>query len=65
MLQWTMEGPGARLMAILHHTDGEREAAYDRESHIGRLDKALDEVRTRGWVLIDMKNDWKAIYPPR
>ena len=48
---------------IIHHTDAEREFAYDRESHIGRLDKGLDEASKRGWTLIDMKTDWKTIYP--
>ena len=56
--------PGARLGAIIHHTDGEREWAYDRDSHVGRLDAALDEAATRGWTVVDMKRDWKVIYPP-
>jgi hypothetical protein len=47
---------------IVHHTDAEREWAYDRESHIGRLNKALDDVKIRGWVVVDMKNDWKTIF---
>jgi hypothetical protein len=64
MLQWTTSGPGRRLGLIVHHTDGEREVAYDRESPIGRLDVALDEAPTRGWVVVDMKRDWKAIFPP-
>jgi phosphoglycolate phosphatase-like HAD superfamily hydrolase len=63
MLQWTAAGSGARLMGIVHHTDAVREYAYDRESHIGRLDKALDEAKTRGWLVVDMKLDWKAVYP--
>jgi phosphoglycolate phosphatase-like HAD superfamily hydrolase len=63
MLQWTAAGSGARFMGIVHHTDAVREYAYDRESHIGRLDKALDEAKTRGWLVVDMKLDWKAIYP--
>jgi phosphoglycolate phosphatase-like HAD superfamily hydrolase len=64
MLQWTTVGqPGARLGVIVHHTDGEREWAYDRDSHIGRLDAALDETPTRGWSVIDMARDWKVIYP--
>jgi len=63
MLQWTAAGGGARLMGIVHHTDAVREYAYDRESHIGRLDKALDEAKTRGWLVVDMKLDWKAVYP--
>ncbi len=63
MLQWTAGGGGARLAAIVWHTDAEREWAYDRKSHIGKLDKALDEGRTKGWTIIDMKTDWKRIYP--
>ena len=63
MLQWTAAGGGARLMGIVHHTDALREYAYDRQSHIGRLDEALDEAKTRGWLVVDMKLDWKAIYP--
>jgi phosphoserine phosphatase len=65
MLQWTTSGPGRRLGLIVHHTDVEREAAYDRESHIGRLDQALDEAPERGWVVVDMKNDWKTIFPAK
>ena len=63
MLQWTAAGKGARFMMLVHHTDGEREWAYDRQSHVGRLDKALDEARARGWTIADMKKDWKVIYP--
>jgi phosphoserine phosphatase len=63
MLQWTAAGQGRRLMGLVHHTDGEREWAYDRKSHVGRLDKALDEALTKGWVVVDMKRDWKVIYP--
>ena len=63
MLQWTASGDGKRLMLIVHHTDAEREWAYDRESHIGKLDKALDEAIKKGWIVVDMKNDWKKIYP--
>ena len=55
-------GQCARFMGIVHHTDALREYAYDRQSHIGRLDTALDE-KTRGWLVVDMKQDWKAIYP--
>ena len=47
----------------MHHTDGEREYAYDRESHFGRLNKGLVEAEEKGWTVIDMKNDWKVIYP--
>jgi phosphoglycolate phosphatase-like HAD superfamily hydrolase len=63
MLQWTAAGNGARFMGLVHHTDAVREYAYDRQSHIGRLDKALDAAKTRGWLVVDMKLDWKAIYP--
>jgi len=63
MLQWTTAGPGTRFGLIVHHTDSEREWAYDRKSHIGRLDKALDEAGAKGWTVVDMKHDWKGIYP--
>ena len=63
MLQWAAGGKGARFMLIVHHTDAEREWAYDRKSKIGRLDKALDEALNRGWTVVDMKQDWKVIYP--
>jgi phosphoglycolate phosphatase-like HAD superfamily hydrolase len=53
-----------RLALYVHHTDAEREWAYDRESHIGTLDKGLDEAAQRGWTVVDMKSDWKSIYPP-
>jgi phosphoglycolate phosphatase-like HAD superfamily hydrolase len=63
MLQYTAGGEGLRLMALVHHDDAEREWAYDRDSSIGRLDKALDEARDRGWTVISMKNDWQKIFP--
>jgi len=63
MLQWTAAGGGPRFMGLVHHTDGDREWAYDRTSHIGRLDKALDEALAKGWTVVDMKRDWKVIYP--
>jgi phosphoglycolate phosphatase-like HAD superfamily hydrolase len=62
MLQWTAGGPGARFMGIVHHTDAEREYAYDRQSKIGKLDKALDEALRRGWAVIDMKRDWNNVF---
>jgi haloacid dehalogenase-like hydrolase len=65
MLQWTTVGPGARFGLIVHHTDAEREWAYDRNSSIGKLDKALDEATVRKWVVVDMKQDWKVIYPAK
>lgn len=63
MLQWTAAGGGARFMGIVHHTFAQREWAYDRQSSIGRLDKALDEAKARGWTVVDMQRDWKAIFP--
>lgn len=63
MLQWTTLNEGPRFGLIVHHTDAEREFAYDRESHMGKLDKALDEAPARGWTVVDMKSDWKTIYP--
>ncbi len=63
MLQYTMGGSGARFALIVHHTDGVREWAYDRDSKIGHLDKALDEALAKGWTVVDMKNDWKKIFP--
>jgi phosphoglycolate phosphatase-like HAD superfamily hydrolase len=63
MLQWTTAGPGARLALIVHHTDAQREWAYDRKSHIGKLDKALDEANARGWTVVDMKTAWKRVFP--
>ena len=65
MLQWTTAGAGARLGVIIHHTDAEREWAYDRESQVGRLDKALDEAREKGWTVVDMKRDWKTVHKHR
>jgi phosphoglycolate phosphatase-like HAD superfamily hydrolase len=62
MLQWTAFGSGARLMGLVHHTDAEREWAYDRASSIGRLDKGLDEARAKGWTVVDMKKDWKRVF---
>jgi hypothetical protein len=63
MLQWTAAGPGPRLAVYVHHTDAEREWAYDRESSIGRLDKGLDEAESKGWTVVDMKRDWKRVFP--
>ena len=64
MLQWTtLAGRGKRFAGIVHHTDGEREFAYDRDSHVGRLDKALTEAETNGWTVVDMKKEWNVIYP--
>lgn len=63
MLEWTAAGTGLRFMGIVHHTDAEREWAYDRRSSIGKLDKALDAAVARHWTIADMKRDWKRIYP--
>jgi hypothetical protein len=62
MLQWTAGGEGARFMLLVHHTDAEREWAYDRKSKIGHLDKALDEAKRHGWTVVDMKKDWKQVF---
>ena len=64
MLEWTAAGSGASLMGLVHHTDGEREYAYDRKSPIGTLNKAWDEAVAKGWTVVDMKKDWKVIFPP-
>ncbi|ADJ24736.1 nonspecific acid phosphatase precursor [Hyphomicrobium denitrificans ATCC 51888] len=63
MLEWTCSPPGARLCLLVHHTDAEREWAYDRTSRVGRLDKALDEATAKGWTIVDMKQDWKTVFP--
>jgi len=63
MLQWTAAGDGARFMGLVHHTDAEREWAYDRDSLVGRLDKALEEARDKSWTVVDMARDWKVVYP--
>ncbi len=63
MMQWTASGEGSRFMLYLHHTDSIREWAYDRNSSIGKLDKGLDEAKENGWTVINMKDDWKVIYP--
>jgi len=63
MLEWTTSAKGPRLGVIVHHTDAEREWAYDRDSHIGQLVRGLDEAPKRGWVIVDMKRDWRVIYP--
>jgi phosphoserine phosphatase len=63
MLQWTCLAPGPRFCLVVHHTDEVREWAYDRSSSVGRLDKVLDEAQTRGWTVVDMKRDWKVVFP--
>jgi phosphoserine phosphatase len=64
MLEWTTSAPGPRLGVIVHHDDAVREFAYDRGSHIGKLERGLDEAAARGWSLISVKDDWKAVYGP-
>ena len=63
MLQWTTAGEGARFAGIVHHTDADREYAYDRQSKVGKLDKALDEAAAKAWTVVDMKRDWKIVFP--
>jgi phosphoserine phosphatase len=63
MLQWTTAGNGPRFALIVHHTDAEREWAYDRNSHFGKLDKALDAAATNKWTVVDMRKDWITIFP--
>ena len=64
MLQWTTIGaPGRRFGLIVHHDDAEREYAYDRDSHVGRLAKALDAAPAAGWTVVSMKNDWRQVFP--
>lgn len=65
MLEWTTSGSKPRMGVLIHHTDAEREWAYDRESHIGRLNRGLDEASQRGWTVVDMKKDWRVIFPVR
>lgn len=64
MLKWTAAGEGLRFMGLVHHTDAVREYAYDRDSKVGKLDKALDEAVAKGWTIADMKKDWNTIFPP-
>ncbi len=63
MIQYTMAGEGRRLGLFLHYTDADREYAYDRDSHVGKLDKALDQADANGWIVVDMKNDWNRVFP--
>ena len=62
MLEWVTSGAGLRLGMLVHHDDAAREAAYDRDSHVGRLSRGLDEGPGRGWVITSMKNDWKCVF---
>lgn len=63
MLQWTCSGANANFCLYVHHTDGEREWAYDRNSSVGRLDKGLEEAAVRGWTVVGMKSDWRRVFP--
>lgn len=63
MMKYTASGPGKRFMLYLHHTDSIREWAYDRTSSVGQLDKGLDEAIAKGWIITNMKDDWKVVYP--
>ena len=63
MLEWVAAGDGPRFAGIVHHTDAAREWAYDRKSHIGQLDKAWDQATAQGWTVVDMKTEWKRVFP--
>ncbi len=63
MIEYTTAGKGRRLGLFVHHTDAEREYAYDRKSHVGTLDTALDRADAMGWIIVDMKNDWTSVFP--
>ena len=65
MIEYTMAGEGRRMGLFVHHTDAKREYAYDRKSHVGTLDKALDRAAAEGWIIVDMKKDWKQIFPEK
>jgi phosphoserine phosphatase len=65
MIEYTLAGDGRRMGLFVHHTDADREYAYDRKSHVGTLDKALDQAEAKGWIIVDMKNDWKEVFPER
>jgi phosphoglycolate phosphatase-like HAD superfamily hydrolase len=63
MIEYTLAGDGHRLGLFVHHTDADREYAYDRKSHVGTLNKALDQAAAKGWVIVDMKKDWNKVFP--
>jgi phosphoserine phosphatase len=63
MLQYTAQGGSKTFMGLVHHTDAEREWSYDKDSSVGKLDKALTEATDKGWAVVDMKADWKVVYP--
>ncbi len=62
MLQWVAAGSGERFCLYVHHTDADREWAYDRDSHVGHFDKGLDEAQAQGWTVVDMKRDWNRVF---
>lgn len=65
MIEYTTGGEGRRLGLFVHHTDADREFSYDRKSHVGKLDKALDQADANGWIIVDMKRDWKEVFSAR
>jgi len=65
MIEYTRAGKGRRLGLFVHHTDADREYAYDRNSHVGQLDKALDQADANGWIIVDMKKDWRQVFPEK
>jgi hypothetical protein len=65
MIQYTKGGDGRRLGLFVHHTDADREYAYDRDSHVGTLDKVLDMAADNDWIIVSMKSDWKEVFPGR
>lgn len=65
MIEYTMGGEGRRLGLFVHHTDADREFSYDRKSHVGKLNKALDQADANGWIIVDMKRDWKEVFSAR
>jgi hypothetical protein len=65
MTGYTMASEGRRLGLFLHHTDADREYAYDRDSHVGTLEEALDQADANGWTIVDMKKDWKTVFPSK
>jgi len=65
MMQWTSSGEGARFCLYVHHTDAEREWAYDSDSFVGRFDKGIEQAQADGWTVVDMQNDWNTVFPMR
>ncbi|WNZ58205.1 hypothetical protein QT397_12985 [Microbulbifer sp. MKSA007] len=64
MLEWTTAAKGPRFAMLIHHTDAKREWAYDKNSSVGRLDKALQAAKANGWLVVDMAKDWRTVFPP-